>query len=219
MVSTASDKPSPAEAVVRSLKHRGRMSIRELEQALGVTRTAVRQQLAALQAKGLVERTVERRGVGRPRGLYSLTAEGHRLFAREYEALLGGVLDELQATEGKTKVRRLLGRVSRKLAEIYGPLPVGQPLAERVASVAEQLTSRGHLTEAQSTPEGFALRMYNCPYHELVATYPAICEMERSMLHSLLQSRVERHKCILDGQQTFCVYTVAGSEGDAAAAG
>ncbi|MFQ6672002.1 MAG: helix-turn-helix transcriptional regulator, partial [Candidatus Tectimicrobiota bacterium] len=195
------------------------MTIKELEQALGVTRTAVRQQLAALQAKGLVERTVERQGVGRPRGLYSLTAEGQRLFAREYEALLGGVLDELLASEGKAKVRRLLGRVSRKLADTYRPLPVSQSLAERVASLAKQLTSRGHVTEAQPTSEGYTLRMYNCPYHELVTTHPVICEMERSMLHSLLQSRVERHKCILDGQHSFCVYTVAGPEGEAAAAG
>ncbi len=69
MGSMAIGKSSPAEVLVRSLKRHGRMTIKELQEALGVTRTAVRQQLSALEAKGFVERTVERRGVGRPRGL------------------------------------------------------------------------------------------------------------------------------------------------------
>ena len=219
MDSTALRKPSPAEALMRELKRHGTMTIKELEGALGVTRTAVRQQLEALQAKGLVERTVERRGVGRPKGLYSLTAEGDKLFAREYEALLRGVLDELQAAEGETKVRDLLGRVGQKMADAYGPLPVGRSLADRLASLAERLTRRGHLTEVHPTPEGYSLRLYSCPYHELVTTHPAICEMERSMFDALLQSRVELHQCILDGEQTHCAYTVADSEGGARAGG
>ena len=103
MGSTSVGKSSPAEALVRSLKRHGRMTIKELQEALGVTRTAVRQQLSALEAKGLVERTIERRSVGRPSGLYSLSAEGNKLFAREYETLLLGVLDELQATEGESQ--------------------------------------------------------------------------------------------------------------------
>ncbi|MDA2915897.1 MarR family transcriptional regulator [Nitrospinae bacterium AH_259_B05_G02_I21] len=212
MDSTALQKPSPAEALMRELKRHGTMTIKELEGALGVTRTAVRQQLEALQAKGLVERTVERHGVGRPKGLYSLTAEGGKLFAREYEALLWGVLDELQAAEGETKVRDLLGRVSQKMADAYGPLPVGQSLADRLASLAERLTRRGHVTDVHPTPEGYTLRMYSCPYQELVTTHPAICEMERSMFDALLQSRVELDRCILDGQETYCTYTVAAPE-------
>lgn len=213
MDSTALQKPSPAETLMRELKRRGKMTIKELEDVLGVTRTAVRQQLETLQAKGFVERTVERRGVGRPKGLYSLTAEGEKLFAREYEALLWGVLDELQAAEGETKVRDLLGRVSQKMADAYGPLPVGRSLADRLASLAERLTRRGHVTDVHPTPEGYALRMYSCPYHELVATHPAICEMERSMFNVLLRSRVELDQCVLDGQETYCTYTVAALEG------
>ena len=219
MGSTAAGKSSPADALVRSLKRHGRMTIKELQEALGVTRTAVRQQLSALEAKGFVERTVERRGVGRPRGLYSLSAEGNKLFAREYETLLMGVLDELQATEGEASLRNLLGRVGRKLADTIGPLPVGRPLADRLAYLAKQLTGRGHLTEVEPAPEGYTLNMYNCPYHEVVATYPAICEMERTMLENLLQSRVELHQCILDEEQTSCVYAVAAPESEAEASG
>lgn len=207
-------RTSPAREVSLKLKRYGKMSIRELEASLGVTRNAVRQQLSALEQMGLVERTFERSGVGRPKGLYALTEEGHRLFAREYEPLLRRVLEELLDAEGPAALRALLGRVSRKLADGFEPLPDGATLAERVASLVEQLASRGHLTEAEAATDGYALLMYSCPYHELVADYPVICEMERSMFRELLGSKVNRHKCILDESHTYCSYSVSGAEGE-----
>lgn len=205
-------RPSPAREVVLRLKRHGRMSIKDLEADLGVTRNAVRQQLSALEQMGLVERTFERGGVGRPKGLYALTVEGHRLFAREYEPLLRHVLEELTEAGDPAALRALMSRVSRKLAEGFEPVPDGSTLAERVAFLVEQLSRRGHLTEAEAIPEGYALRMYNCPYHELVADHPVICEVERSMLRELLGSGVNRHKCILDERYTYCAYSVSGAD-------
>lgn len=211
-------KSSPAQEVVLRLQRHGTMSIKELGEALGVTRTAVRQQLAVLERMGLVERTLQRSGVGRPRGLYSLSEEGHRLFSREYEPLLRLVLEELEAKGGPREVKALLGRISRKMAEDFDAPPGESSLSERVADLAEQLTSKGHITEAETIPEGFSLRMYNCPYRELVADYPAICDMERSMIGQLLGSGVKRHQCILDERHTHCAYSVTGPEGSSPAA-
>lgn len=212
-------KSSPAKEVMRRLKRNGKMSVKELIESIGVTRTAVRQQLASLEAEGLIERVYIRSGVGRPSGIYSLSDEGHKLFAREYEPLLRILLEELEAAEDPSRVRALLNKVSRRLAEDYESLPHDGSLADRMAFLAEQLSSRGHLAEAEAVPEGYDLKMFNCPYRELVADHPAICEMERSMLNQLLGSKVKRHQCILDERNTYCSYTVVGPEGEATAAG
>jgi predicted ArsR family transcriptional regulator len=135
------------------------MSIKELEDYLGVTRTAVRQQLVALESLGLVDKKLERRGVGRPKGFYYLTEEGHRLFAREYEPLLRLLLEELASSEDPGQLRTLIGRVSRKMADGFEPLPEEATLDERVASLVEKFKSRGHLAEAEAVPEGIFLQM------------------------------------------------------------
>jgi predicted ArsR family transcriptional regulator len=121
------------------------------------------------------------------------------------------MFEELVDAPGPLRLPVLLGRLGRKMAESFGPLPEKAPLGERMGSLVEKMESRGHMTEAEALPEGYALRMYNCPYRELVAAYPALCEMERSMLRHLLGSRVKRSQCILEGTQPYCSYTVVES--------
>jgi len=72
------DKPALISAaerrVLTCLKLVGRCEVKAIARSLRVTTMAVRYQLAALENAGLVETTLERRGVGRPHCVYSLTA-------------------------------------------------------------------------------------------------------------------------------------------------
>ncbi|HET6629071.1 MAG TPA: HTH domain-containing protein, partial [Woeseiaceae bacterium] len=64
------------------LRHKAGASIDELARTLGVTRTAVRQHLAALARDALVVPGAERPTGGRPQRLFVLTQEGREAFPR-----------------------------------------------------------------------------------------------------------------------------------------
>jgi predicted ArsR family transcriptional regulator len=57
---------SPAGQILKLLQQRGTLSIKDIEAALGVTATAVRQQLTSLRAEDLVVSKTVREKRGRP---------------------------------------------------------------------------------------------------------------------------------------------------------
>ena len=119
---------SPAGAVLMLLQRKGAATVKELEEAIGVTATAVRQQLMVLLAEGFIVQDTENIGRGRPKHVYSLTPKGRALFPHHYDEFTNSLLREILLVEGPGKVEELLARMGKRMAEEYAqhiasPLP------------------------------------------------------------------------------------------------
>lgn len=199
---------SPGGQIIRLLQRHGPLAIKDLRRELGISDTAVRQQLANLMAEGLVRATVAERGnVGRPRHRYELSERARELFACYCEDLALNLYDELLAEQGPEVVRRLLGRVGDRLAAQYRHQVRGLVLQERVLSFARLLDERGILSEVSQDEDVIRLQEYNCPYHELAAAHREICSMEQTMMAAVLDAEVELTSCMMDGHRG-CSFTV-----------
>ena len=86
---------SPAGQILKLLQQQGPLSIKEIEAALGVTTTAVRQQLVTLMTTGMVTAETVREKRGRPHAVYRLAEKGQELFAHGYEELALALLEEI----------------------------------------------------------------------------------------------------------------------------
>lgn len=201
---------SPAGQILEYLLRNGTASIKELEQASGVTATAVRQQLANLTAEGLVVMTQERQGVGRPRNVYQLTERSHSLFACYCDELALSLIHELLETEGTDKLRSLLGRVGNKLAVQYSRQMRGEALGDRVRELSGLLDRRGIRAGFEQKGETIILHEYNCPYHDLASVHRDVCEMERSAFSQALGAEVTLGNCIQDGHHS-CQFHVSSA--------
>lgn len=190
---------SPAVEVLTILQRKGSSTVKELEDTLGVTATAVRQQIVGLLADGYIETQVERAGRGRPKHIYSLTPRGRALFPHHYDEFTNSLLREILVTEGPEKVQALLGRMSRRLAGQYERQLAGLSPAERAAKLTELLNAKGILAEVKFEPEGIVFHEYSCPYYELARENRAICDMEESMIAHAIQQPVALISCTLDG--------------------
>jgi predicted ArsR family transcriptional regulator len=190
---------SPAGEVLTFLQRKGTATVKELEAALGVTATAVRQQIAGLLADGYIQQEIERAGRGRPKHVYSLTPKGRALFPHHYDEFTNSLLREILVSEGPQKVQELLGRMSRRLAEQYERQLVGLPPTERAAKLTELLNAKGILAEVTFQPDGIVFYEYTCPYYELARVHRAICDMEEEMLAYAVKQPVELVACTLDG--------------------
>ncbi len=203
------DRESPAWQIIEFLKRNGPASIKDLEDLLGVTTTAVRQQLSALQADGYVERQRVHAGVGRPHHAYSITGKAHELFACHCDDLALTLLEEVFALEGKERAALLLGRVGNRLAKRYADTVRSNVLQERVEQLAEALYTRGVLTDVNvQDEETIILRTYNCPYHELAQEHRDICEMDEDLMRKVLGSDVSLSACMMDGHHG-CAFVVS----------
>ncbi len=190
---------SPAGALLVLLQRRGPQTVKELEEGLGVTATAVRQQITALMADGYIEQAVERTPRGRPRHLYTLTPQGQALFPQHYDELTYTLLHEILITEGPQKVQLLLEKMSQRLAEQYAGQIASSETALRAQELTELLNAKGIMAEVEVNPNAILFHEYNCPYYQLAREYRAICGMEEGMIAHILKQPVSLVSCTLDG--------------------
>jgi DeoR family transcriptional regulator, suf operon transcriptional repressor len=200
MVSSSHNPESSTWQILEFLKRRGSASIKELEDLLGVTTTAVRQHLNTLLAEGYVERRRVNVGVGRPHHAYIPTAKINELFACHCDDLALTLLDEVFAQEGPERAAQLLDRVGDRLARRYTDAVRSNLLQERVEQMAAALGDRGVLTDISVEDDNtFILKAYNCPYHELAQEYRDVCEMDENLMRKVLGAEVNLSSCIMDG--------------------
>jgi predicted ArsR family transcriptional regulator len=200
-------RESPLWQIVEFLQRNGAATIKELEDLLGVTTTAVRQHLNTLQVEGYIERRTVHAGVGRPHHTYSTTLKVQELFACQCDDLALTLLEEVFHQEGPERTVQLLDRVGTRLAGKYASSMRATALQERVRELAGSLNHNGVLADALQQNDEILLRTYNCPFHELAQDHREICEMDRAMLSKALGSDLTLNGCMLDGH-AGCTFVV-----------
>jgi DeoR family suf operon transcriptional repressor len=198
---------TPAGRVLRAIQVRGKASIKDVAEDLGVTKSAVRMHLTQLQASGAIRADKVREGVGRPYYVYSATPQAHSLYYKDYGDLARLLLEEVTATQGRDALQDVLRKVGDRLADMYRDQVWGRELADRVSSWAELLDQRGVPVELEHTKDGYVLREYGCPYQNVAVENRAVCEMERQVMARLLESGVRLTQCALDGYRG-CQFTI-----------
>ena len=197
---------SPAGKILDHLQRNGEATIKELEDVLGVSTTAVREHLLNLQAKELITTKLVRRGPGRPHLVYSLTPKAQSLFPKAYDTLTNLLLRELMSREGPEQVQSLLNAVGMRMAEEYGGQVTGQELADRLDALRQTLEARGIPVAVRSSESSFEL--FSCPYLDIAQEHAGVCRMERHMLEQILGETIQIKGTIREGRRS-CQFNVA----------
>lgn len=168
----------------------------ELAGALGVTRTAVSQQLTALERDGLLARGVARETGGRPSRTYVLTDAGHETFPRHYGLLASSLVRHARDVYGDEGLEALLDRMAEEVAAELGPRLDGKSGAERKVEVVRLLNELGY--EAVMTDDG-AIEAVNCVFGHVAKETRAACKFDVRLLGTLLGEDVKHGDCLADG--------------------
>ena len=197
---TEADRPE----ILDLLKLHGPSNAPALARLRGVNLTAVRQQLALLQREGLVAVRVEKRKVGRPTHLFTLTEKADALFPQAYGPLALGLLRQIRQMDGGRKVDRLLARRMKELADGYKQRLRGRSLEERWQELARIRAEEGYM--ARPLPGGLA--EHHCPIAAIAKEFPQVCRFEQQLFESVLGRKLERTDHLASGGRA-CVYALA----------
>lgn len=205
------DIPEKArEKILFFLKTKGPQAASQIAKRLGVTAMAVRQHLYALQEEGAVEFTDERRKVGRPARIWSLTRATSDRFPDSHGELAVGILTAARMAFGEDGVSKLIEQRTEAQAESYGKrLARKKALGDKVAALAEIRTDEGYMAEWQANEDGsFTLIENNCPICAAAETCQDLCRGELRLFSSVLGGvEIEREEHILSGQRR-CLYRI-----------
>lgn len=199
--------------LVTALKHAGEATADELAAALGVTVSAVRQQLDGLAVDGLVTWRPHAGGRGRPAHLYQLTRAAEPLFPKAYGGLttelLGYVADTDPGLVDEIFDRRRQRRLEGAQARLAG---AGDDFGAQVAELARILDEDGYLASWEALPDGsFRIVEHNCAVLDVAERYGQACSSEIAFLRQALPgARVERVSHMIAGAHS-CAYLVVPS--------
>lgn len=202
---------TPADRILFQLKTRGPAETLALAGALDISRQAVLQHLERLVSGGLVDHLDERRGVGRPRRVWSLTPAAQVRFPDTHAQLTLEMLDAVRAEFGEAGVERMIARREQATAKAYiQVMGSAETLEARVARLAEIRTTEGYMADWTPDPGGgFLLVENHCPICAAAAVCQGFCRAELQMFREALGPgiSVERTDHILAGARR-CAYRI-----------
>jgi predicted ArsR family transcriptional regulator len=185
------------------LRNKAGASVDELVQALGVTRTAVRQHLAALMRDGLVEPGAERETGGRPVRLHVLTEAGREVFPRRYSWFARLLVEAIAQEHGTAGLRTRLGRIAATVvAQLPAPAPAltgasGHDKVEDLSTLMDQLGYDARkVRDVGGAP---TIEADNCVFHALAMQNSAVCQFDLALMTSYTGKKVELHECMAKG--------------------
>jgi DeoR family transcriptional regulator, suf operon transcriptional repressor len=181
---------SPAQRLTLvALKRRGEASVDDLADALAITPSATRQQLAALRSAGLVA-TRQQRGrpghPGRPADLYHSTQEGEALFAQAANDLSVELLSCIEEEDPDLVARVFERRQHRRVEQVQDKL-VGKTIDEKVEALAGILDAEGYMAEVDKLgDDSYRVTLSNCAIWPVASLYGAACSTELEFLQEVL---------------------------------
>lgn len=196
------------------LRREGAAGVSDIEQLLGVTRTAVRQRLTRLMAEGVIDRTAEKQARGRPSHRYTLTDRGRRLAGDNYGDLVEVLWEEIRQIEEPEVRRGLLKRLADRLAAGYASRMDANntALAEKMRALRDLMDEKEVPFEVSESGGLPILTALACPYPDLAEVDRSVCAMERLMISEALGESVRLSECRLDGG-SCCSFEPSSGQG------
>ena len=197
-------------SLLYALRRRGEATAEQLAEQLGVTLSAARQLLTALQDDGLVE-SVEATKTGRGRRplVYSLTPRADTLFPKAYGELTNELLDYVADADRGLVDDVFARRRDNRVAAARARLEPKRSLGAKVAELTRILDEDGYLASSERVGYGvYRIVEHNCAIWAVALRYGQACTSELDFIRTVLpEADVERVAHMVAGARQ-CAYEV-----------
>lgn len=189
------------ELLEKLLFNKNGLKIDDLARELGISRNAVQQHTLALEKGGYLEKGALAETRGRPSQVYVLSNKGIDLFPKQYSWFSELLLNSLKSQLGNKGLETKMHEIGSNLALSLKPKLAGMNLTEKIKAVSKIMQDLGFETVlSDNEDEGLpSIKAHNCIYHHLANEFEEVCQLDRSLLETLLESEVDHEECIVRG--------------------
>ncbi len=197
--------------IVERLKRVESATATDLAGEFGLTDTALRQHLDALEESGMVTRSMtEPTGRGRPPVHWQLAPAAADGFPDRHGELTVDLIGSVRSALGERALERVIAARSDRQAMEYAQSLAGlTDLGDRVRHLADLRTVEGYLAEVRGDGCDFILIEHHCPIREAATACDALCSAELDAFRRALgpDAEVTRTQHVLTGDRR-CAYRV-----------
>ena len=206
--------------IVSSLQAGG-LTADDIASKLGLTRSAVRVQITAMERDGLVMRVGKRPGTTRPSHVFELTPEVEQLLSKAYIPLLTNLVGVFAEALTAQQVDALLRQTGKALAnELSRGRRLSGNLRSRVATASDMLNEHlGATTHVEANGQ-IIIRGLGCPLAALTGKHRGVCVAMESLVTEIVGTPVR--ECCDRNKRPRCCFEiqarkkVRSTQGDAA---
>jgi predicted ArsR family transcriptional regulator len=199
------------------LKSLGTATTATLAGRLGISPQAAREQLALLEADGLIAWEDVATGRGRPKRHWRLTEAAQSRFPDTHAALAVELIGAIRSELGNAALDRLIARREADTAAQYkAALAACRRLDLKVMKLAELRSAEGYMAEVAKTEDGrgFLLIENHCPICAAARACQNFCRAELEVFRQALGdgAEVTRTEHLLAGARR-CAYRITPRRG------
>lgn len=178
------EKPAVTRDRIIELLLKAPSSIAQLAENLGVTRNAVRSQIALLERERIVEVRTTVKGTRRPASVYGIRPGAEVHASKAYPAVLSDLLRVLSRKLPDAKYSDIMRELGRQVA-LSGPKTTGKP-RERVNDALKFLKLLGSSAEMAEEKGEIVISSFGCPFSRAVSADARFCLVMESLLQELI---------------------------------
>ena len=185
------------------LHHRAGISVDELADHLNISRNATNQHLSSLARLDLIDSDLRPSTGGRPVRGYFLSSLGLELFPRCYADFSSLLITWIRSNNGGQALQNCLSDLGKQIAREFIPrVSRLSSLPLKIGEVASIMNEMGYEATTQTTDDGASeIIAGNCVYHQIAAECEHVCELDLSLMETLLEARVDHQECMVRGGQ------------------
>jgi predicted ArsR family transcriptional regulator len=182
----------------------GGLTADDIASKLGVTRSAIRVQMTAMERDGVVRRVGKRPGTTRPSQVFELTHEVEQLLSKAYIPLLTHLVGVFAEALPAPQVESLLRLTGKRLAgELSRAKRVAGTVRARAAAASDILNEHlGAMTHVEGNG-GIVIRGGGCPLAALTGKHQGVCLAMETVVAEIVGVPV-RECCDRTGRPRCC---------------
>lgn len=191
------------------LEHKDGLTIDEIATALDISRNAVTQHFSSLEKNGYLQTCALNKTAGRPVRTYSLTSTGVNYFPKQYAWFSELILTDLKQSLGSEGFSAYLRKLAETLSQNLQPQFADKDTAERLKILLTIMDDLGFEAKVhrQAENQQAVIEASNCIYHDLAQKHLEMCEFDRTLISSLLGTKIEHLTCMAKGDHV-CAFTL-----------
>jgi DeoR family transcriptional regulator, suf operon transcriptional repressor len=182
----------------------GGLTADDIARTLGLTRSAVRLQITAMERDGVVRKVGKRPGTTRHSYVFELTPEVEQLLSKAYIPLLTGLVDVFAEALPADQIEALLRKIGIGLAQqVTRGKRVSGGLESRAAAASALMNEHlGAMTRVESNG-AITIRGAGCPLAALTGKHKGVCLAMESLVTAIVGVPV-KECCDRDDRPQCC---------------